>query len=98
MPEHYNGLTPAEAERLAILLEELGEVQQVIGKILRHGYESYPPNEGPTNRERLEQELGHVQFIINLMCLKDVLKYHVNTSAKERSLSIIQWLHHQAEA
>lgn len=35
MADHFNGLTPAEAERLALLLEELGEAQQAIGKILR---------------------------------------------------------------
>ena len=39
-----NGLNDAEAERLAILLEEFGEAQQAVGKILRHGYESYDPS------------------------------------------------------
>ena len=36
----FNKLSAAEAERLALLLEELGEAQQAIGKILRHGYEN----------------------------------------------------------
>jgi hypothetical protein len=40
MTVNFNGLAPAETERLALLLEELGEAQQAIGKILRHGYES----------------------------------------------------------
>ena len=43
MEKSFNGLTPAEAERLSYLLEELGEAQQAIGKILRHGYESRDP-------------------------------------------------------
>lgn len=43
MGEQFNGLTPAQAERLFYLLEELGEAQQAIGKILRHGYESRDP-------------------------------------------------------
>lgn len=47
MPEHFNGLTPAEAERLAMLSEECGEVIQIIGKILRHGYDSYHPDDQP---------------------------------------------------
>lgn len=38
MDEPFNDLSNAELERLALLLEELGEAQQVIGKILRHGY------------------------------------------------------------
>ena len=40
---YFNELTPAQAERLFYLLEELGEAQQAIGKILRHGYESRDP-------------------------------------------------------
>lgn len=39
----FNNLSPAEHERLSILLEELGEAQKCIGKILRHGYDSYTP-------------------------------------------------------
>lgn len=54
--QHFNQLTPAEAERLALLAEECGEVIQAIGKILRHGYESRHPDGGPTNREALERE------------------------------------------
>lgn len=43
MSEHFNRLTPAEHERLAYLMEECGEVIQIIGKIMRHGYESRDP-------------------------------------------------------
>ena len=32
MSEHFNGLTPAEAERLAYLIEEAAEVQQIACK------------------------------------------------------------------
>lgn len=42
---HFNRLTPAQAERLAMLAEECAEVVQVVGKILRHGYDSYHPND-----------------------------------------------------
>jgi hypothetical protein len=56
---HFNQLTPAEAERLAYLNEELAEVQQAISKILRHGYESHNPDapEKGTNRVQLAREL-----------------------------------------
>lgn len=43
MSEHFNRLTPSEAERLAYLMEEMAEAAQIIGKILRHGYESKDP-------------------------------------------------------
>lgn len=56
--EHFNRLTPAQAERLAMLAEECGEVIQIIGKILRHGYDSHHPNDPrTTNRELLGREL-----------------------------------------
>ena len=40
---NFNKLTAAQTERLAILSEELGEAQQAIGKIMRHGYDSCNP-------------------------------------------------------
>lgn len=54
--QHFNGLTPAEAERLALLSEELGEAQQAIGKILRHGYDSSNPVD--PGRFKYFEELG----------------------------------------
>lgn len=62
MSEHFNKLTPAEAERLAMLAEECGEVIQMVGKILRHGYHSHHPD-GPafeTNRFLLSKEMQDV--------------------------------------
>lgn len=55
----FNRLTPAEAERLAYLIEEAAEVQQAACKILRHGYASYNPDDPAlgNNRKQLEREL-----------------------------------------
>lgn len=56
----FNGLTPAQAERLAMLAEECGEVIQIVGKILRHGLDSHNPNApqpSDTNRVLLRREL-----------------------------------------
>lgn len=64
------GMSLAKHERLAKLLEELGEVQQVIGKILRFGYDSYHPDTPAiTNKMRLEEELGHVSAIVDMMMI-----------------------------
>ena len=93
---HFNNLTPEEDERLSLLLEEMGEVIQIIGKITRHGYESRHPNGGPTNRELLETELGHVKFAMGLMYgNNDFSDENVIRSAKEKSRSVIPYLHHQ---
>lgn len=61
------GLTPGETERLAILSEECGEVVAAVGKILRYGWERQSPYGGKPNRNALEQELGNVRAVVNLM-------------------------------
>lgn len=99
MSEHFNRLTPQEAERLALLLEEMGEVQQIIGKILRHGYESTHPNGGPTNRKLLEVEIGHVEHAIFRMHeAGDIDPLAVLDSVDEKAKKIERYLHHQADA
>ena len=95
-----NELTDAEHERLAILAEELGEAQQAIGKILRHGYESYNPvvDTGQTNRRDLERELGDIVFAVKMLTdNQDVNRAGIELRAKQKAQSIVRWLHHQAK-
>jgi len=73
MANHFNRLTPAEAERLAMLAEECGEVIQVIGKILRHGYDSYhPADPSTTNRQLLGRELTDLLAVAASLCRDNV--------------------------
>ncbi len=91
---HFNQLTPAEAERLAMLAEECGEVIQVIGKILRHGYESYhPANPRLTNRDLLAKELRDVNAVLQAMS-GELSGYSIQDwlGVWERKL---QYTHHQ---
>jgi len=68
MVEHFNKLTNPEIERLACLLEECGEVLQVIGKIQRHDFEHSHPKYGDrTNRENLAMEIGDLLIAIDLL-------------------------------
>jgi NTP pyrophosphatase (non-canonical NTP hydrolase) len=95
--ENFNRLTPAEAERLALLLEELGEAQQAIGKILRHGYDGKNPNSpsSETNRWQLQVELGDVQAAIKLMAQEnDISENEIGDHAKDKLLRIGRYLHH----
>lgn len=54
----HSTLSAGEAERLAMLIEECGEVIQAASKVLRHGYDNHHP-ERPTatNRAELQSEL-----------------------------------------
>jgi NTP pyrophosphatase (non-canonical NTP hydrolase) len=99
MEKHFNGLTPAEAERLALLLEELGETAQVIGKILRHGYESSNPfdEKRTTNRRLLSNELGDVLAAMMLMKFSGDINQKDLDEAKERKVvKADKYLHHNS--
>lgn len=95
----FNGLTPAELERLALLLEEQGEAQQAIGKILRHGYEEYSPFDKTktTNRKSLEKELGDVGYAIFLLTdTGDLSAHNIEEMKRLKNLKIGPYLHHQS--
>ena len=101
MSGHFNNLTPAEAERLSMLAEEAGEVIQIIGKILRHGYESYhPANPEITNRELLAKEFGDFSSVADNMVEMDdipqsmVSKYFWNDTGSTWGHKV-KWTHHQ---
>ena len=97
---HLNGLSPAEAERLALVVEECGEVIHAIGKILRHGDESYNPTveNSPTNRQSLEREVGDLFFVLDLLtAAHDIDTSGIIDAAKAKLGKIGQWLHHQDE-
>ena len=92
--KHYNDLTPAQAERLAYLAEECGEVIQIVGKILRHGYSNFDPTASPpraTNRNLLRNELIDLMGAINLMEQNnDFIRI-----IKDKPKSTSKYFHHQ---
>lgn len=97
---HFNKLSPAEAERLAVLLEELGEAAHAIGKVLRHGYESTDPTKlmSRTNRKNLERECGDVRHAMLRLCgAGDLSKAAIHERADEKARLIQPYLHHQAK-
>ena len=63
----FNQLSPGEAERLAMLAEEAGEIVQAVGKVLRHGYESRDIGSGRTNRQSLLRELQDLEAVRRMM-------------------------------
>lgn len=100
MSENFNKLSPAQAERLAWMSEELAEVQQTIGKILRHGYEVRYPFDDPqatSNREDLMKEIGDLYAAIELMRRSEDIDISTIVSHSLMKLdNCRQWFHHQA--
>lgn len=98
MKHHGNNLSKAQIERLAWLSEELGEVIQAIGKILRHGYDSKDPTNSnhKGNRADLEREIGDAYTAITLMSNEgDLSLMRIMASSQEMDLSE-KYFHHQS--
>lgn len=97
-----NGLSPAQAERLALLAEECGEAVQAIGKILRHGLSSCSPLNHPDDAVRndvaLAREVGDVFAAVDLLYQAGVLDARDVYDARLDKLQRVErWLHHTAE-
>lgn len=96
---HFNRLTPTQAELLALLAEECGELVQAIGKTLRHGLDSVnpllPPGTGRSNRGWLEKEMGDVRAAMILLCEAGITdKAAVHSLADVKRANVQRWLHH----
>lgn len=93
----YNQLTPAQAERLAMLAEECGEVIQIVGKILRHGYASaYPDCPHVSNRELLGRELTDLYAVASSLCRDNVPEGSLHDQDKAW-VKKLRYAHHQEE-
>ena len=95
----HPSLTPAQAERLELLAEEAAEVVQIAMKSLRHGLDSYHPDdpERKPNRELLRREIADFHAAISLLYIADDMKeasQMMTASALKRKLA---FLHHQGD-
>lgn len=89
----YNNLSPAEIERLALLIEDAGKVVAVAGKAIREGYR--PPSMY-NNREELEEKLGNLGYAIHLMVANgDLCSEKMEESLDIREENISNYLHEQ---
>ena len=62
-------------EALDILQEECAEVIQAVSKISRFGLDNYKPGKPKTNREHLEEELGDMLAMIDILQSMDIVSY-----------------------
>jgi hypothetical protein len=62
-------LTKAQRERLDLLMISAADVVQAVDRVLKHGPDSRPPKfpDWPTNKERLEEELGFLGMSVALL-------------------------------
>jgi len=90
-----NKITDSQLERLIIVSEECAEVQQIISKIIRHGFNDYSPFDETktTNRVNLEKEIGDLLATIEILERNDVDAISINANKNNKLLRINKWLH-----
>jgi NTP pyrophosphatase (non-canonical NTP hydrolase) len=60
-------MSPEIQEVMAILQEECAEVTQAVSKCYRFGIDNYKPGKPKTNREHLEDEIGDVLAMVDIL-------------------------------
>lgn len=99
MKKFDNGLKDIDIEMLALLSEECGEIIQAVGKILRHGYNSYnpllPSEKRISNKGQLEKEIAHLDVaVLMLQNHKRIDRREIQSEMNTKRVTINNWLHH----
>jgi NTP pyrophosphatase (non-canonical NTP hydrolase) len=80
-------------ETLLILQEECAEVTQAISKIFRFGMNSkWPDQNAPSNKEKLEGEIGDLLCMIDILIEKAILSdNNVNLARHRKREKLTKW-------
>ena len=79
-------------EVMDILQEECAEVIQAVSKISRFGIDNFKPGTPKTNREHLEEELGDMLAMIDIMLEKSVISLeHLEIAKKAKIEKLKKW-------
>lgn len=81
-----------EREILLVAQEECAEVIQAISKCFRFGLDNVKPGKPKTNREHLEEELGDLMAMMNLMCENGLVNPdNIENAARDKVEKLKQW-------
>jgi NTP pyrophosphatase (non-canonical NTP hydrolase) len=79
-------------EVMDILQEECAEVIQAVSKISRFGIDNYKPGKPKTNREHLEEELGDLLAMIDILEeMGAVSPAHMEVAKKAKIEKLKKW-------
>jgi len=79
-------------EAMSILQEECAEVIQAVSKINRFGIDNYKPGKPKTNREHLEEELGDLLAMIDILQDMNIVSPKSMKQAKQAKIEKLkQW-------
>ena len=81
-----------EKEAMDILQEECGEVIVAVSKISRFGLDNLKPGKSKTNREHLEEELGDLYAMIEILQEMDVVSWtNIEKASVAKREKLKQW-------
>ena len=79
-------------EVMDILQEECAEVIQAVSKISRFGIDNYKPGKPLTNRQHLEEELGDMLAMIDIMLELSVISLdNLEIAKKAKIEKLKEW-------
>jgi NTP pyrophosphatase (non-canonical NTP hydrolase) len=79
-------------EVMAILQEEAAEVIQAVSKCYRFGLDNYKPGKPKTNRQHLEEEIGDLLAMIDILQKMDEISFNNIEAAREAKIDKLkQW-------
>ena len=79
-------------ETLVITLEECAEVTQAISKCFRFGLDQVKPGKPKTNREHLEEEIGDLMCMIDILIQRGVISNDSVIDARVKKMEkLTQW-------
>jgi NTP pyrophosphatase (non-canonical NTP hydrolase) len=79
-------------EITGILQEECAEVIQAVSKVNRFGLDNFKPGNIKTNRQHLEEELGDLVAMINIMVDVGLVNEHsIEAAAHAKLEKLKQW-------
>ena len=79
-------------EVMDILQEECAEVIQAVSKISRFGLDNYKPGKPKTNREHLEEELGDLITMIDILHSMDIVSWtNIDRAAEAKREKLKIW-------
>jgi NTP pyrophosphatase (non-canonical NTP hydrolase) len=79
-------------EILCITQEECSEVSQSISKVFRFGWDSSHPKTGVNNKEHLEEEIGDLLAMVDILVEKCIISdTRVNEARKAKREKLKTW-------
>ena len=81
-----------EHEIMSIMQEECAECIQAVSKIFRFGFDGVHPEKSYDNREHLEEEVGDLLAMIDLLLENETVSWaNVNKARRAKFEKLRQW-------